>query len=407
MSLATPQIESASAPGNAVVCRVVEDIADLQSHQSAWLDLLERSSANEPMLSPCWLLPWWRVYGQASGRRLKVGLFFDGDRLIGMAPLQLRRYRYRFGLPFQRLEFLGADVDENDGVCSEYLNLIAEQGREEEIARRFAAALMGGAFGDWHELVLATLDGNGVMPGLARNALDQAGLWTQQQETTAASYIPLPKSWDDYLQALGKHRRYVNKTLRDFEQWAAGKAEYHRAGTATEMEQGRRILHELHGQRWQSAGQEGVFQSPRFAGFHDEVMRSFFDQGLLDLHWLTVGGEALAAVYNFRRNNKVYFYQSGRKLDVPNHIRTGIVLHAHCIRQAIDNGCREYDFLGGFAQYKQQLALASRPVLQVRAIRPGLRERLRRGIEAGVGYARRVRNAVRSFLARFKEKPVS
>ncbi len=84
-----------------------------------WSALLERSATNEPMLSPEWLLPWWEVYGRGSGRRLCVGAWYVGARLVGLALLQSRIYRYRGVLPFRRLEFLGADVDEQDGVCSE------------------------------------------------------------------------------------------------------------------------------------------------------------------------------------------------------------------------------------------------------------------------------------------------
>src|SRR5207244_912246 len=106
---------------------------ELESSRHDWLDLLHRSGTNEPMLSPLWLLTWWRHYG--AHRQLSVGLFHDGDRLVGLAPLQRRRYWHRPGLPFRRLEMLGADVDEQDGVCSDYLNILAEGGQEERVAR--------------------------------------------------------------------------------------------------------------------------------------------------------------------------------------------------------------------------------------------------------------------------------
>jgi CelD/BcsL family acetyltransferase involved in cellulose biosynthesis len=125
-------------------------------------------------------------------------------------------------------------------------------------------------------------------------------------------------------------------------------------------------------------------------------MPRLLEEGALELAWLLVRGEPVAAAYNLVWNGKVSYYQCGRRLDVPDAVRPGVVLLAHLIRGAIEAGRREFDFLGGAALYKSQLALATRPLVQVRAARPSLREWLRRGAERGVVWARSVRNAARS-----------
>src|SRR5262249_17847604 len=147
---------------------VVTEPEHLPAVASDWSALLARSSANEPMLSPTWLLPWWQVYAQR--RQLRVGLFHDNDRLVGIAPMQRRRFWYKPGIPFRRLEPLGADVDEADGVCSDYLNVIAEAGKEAQVAGSFADAFVSGAFGPWTEFVLPAMDGNHPMVPLLRDA---------------------------------------------------------------------------------------------------------------------------------------------------------------------------------------------------------------------------------------------
>src|SRR5207244_3506012 len=149
-----------------------------------------------------------QVYGVGTGRQLRVALFREDDRLVGLAPLTARRYRHRPFIPFRRLEPLGADVDEGDGVCSDYLNVIAERGAEARVARALARALVAGDFGRWHEVVLPALDGAGVMPGLLAEALAQAGLQVGTAATDSAPYIPLPATWDAYLKALPKKKRY-------------------------------------------------------------------------------------------------------------------------------------------------------------------------------------------------------
>ena len=103
--------------------------------------------------------------------------------------------------------------------------------------------------------------------------------------------------------------------------------------------------------------------------------------------WLTVRGEPIAASYCLVANNKVYFYQSGRKMDVAHGQRPGIVILAKSIQRAIVAGRREFDFLAGTSQYKRQLAPAERPVVRIRAVRPCLQERLRRLAQQGKNFA--------------------
>jgi CelD/BcsL family acetyltransferase involved in cellulose biosynthesis len=210
------------------------------------------------------------------------------------------------------LEPLGADVDEGDGVCSDYLNVLAERGSEARVARALVRALVAGAFGGWHEVVLSAMDGGGVMPGLLSEALAEAGLRVSCDTTGAAPYVPLLATWDAYLKALSKKNRYsVTSALRRFEAWAEGTAELRRAGTPAELEEGKRVLQRLHGQRWREAGGTGAFAAPRFAAFHDAVMPRLLDGGALELAWLLVRGEPVAAAYDIVWNGKVLYYQCG------------------------------------------------------------------------------------------------
>ena len=65
---------------------------------------------------------------------------------------------------------------------------------------------------------------------------------------------------------------------------------------------------------------------------------------------------------------------------------------------AIEAGRREYDFLGGPARYKTQLALASRPIVRVRAWRPSLVESVHRFVEWGANRSRGWRQKLRGLM---------
>jgi CelD/BcsL family acetyltransferase involved in cellulose biosynthesis len=147
----------------------------------------------------------------------------------------------------------------------------------------------------------------------------------------------------------------------------------------------------LHHARWEKAGETGVFRAADFLRFHDEIMPCLLDRGALELLWLSVRGTPVAALYGMVHQGKVLAYQIGRRPDVLANIRLGAVIVGMAIRSAIAAGQREFDLLGGVTQFKQQLALATRPLVQVRAFRPSWRERLRRLTEGGYGFVRNLR----------------
>ncbi len=377
--------------------RRIREPVELEALALDWQALLRDSASEEPMLGPDWLLPWWSVYGAGSGRDLCVGLFYEGERLIGLAPLCGRRHWHRPGIPLRRLEFLGADVAEGDGVCSEYLNLIAASGQEERVAHAFARELLRGSFGRWHELVLTALDGEGPMPELLLEAFAARGYRGERQVTMESPYLQLPASWDEYVRGcLNKDkRRHLLRALREFESWAGGDWQIEHVREPGELARGQAILHELHNQRWQAEGCAGAFQKPRFVSFHNEYMPRLLERGGLELFWLTVRGQPVAAHYQIVANGKIYFYQCGRRLDVPHRVKPGTFLLAQALRRAIERGVREFDFLGGEARYKRELTRTSRPLLQLRFAHGGPREWLRAGADTTLAWARRVRQHLR------------
>jgi CelD/BcsL family acetyltransferase involved in cellulose biosynthesis len=372
---------------------ILRESAELAGCEQAWWDLLARSDDSEPMVTPLWLRAWWRVFGAEGGRELRAFLVYEGDRLIGIVPLLSRRHWYRPGLPFRRLELLGSGEAEADEICSEYLGVVAEKIREHDVVSELAVALAKGHLGSFDEVVFSAMRGESPNVRLLVRALESAGFGVRETVTAECPYIALPKTWDDYLAALSSNeRRFVKQSLASFDAWAGGDFELHEARTLAELERGSAVLRALHGERWTADGHDGAFRSARFRDFHDEVMRAFLDRNALELRWLSVRGEPVAALYNLTWNDKVYFYQSGRKLDVPSGVRPGIVIHLRAIRRAIEAGRREYDFLGGASQYKRKLATATRPLVSVRAVRSPVLELARsaveRGIEAVRGFGR-------------------
>jgi CelD/BcsL family acetyltransferase involved in cellulose biosynthesis len=362
-----------------LTCTLVSDVAEAERLCPAWAELARRSARDELTLSPEWLLTWWQVYGGLGGRRLRLGLFHEGDRLVGLAPLLRRRHWHGRVLPFRRLELLASGEPPEHGIYSNHLSFLAERGAEPRVAGRFVEALATGVLGTWDEVVLPMMPGDTPWPGLLVDAFRAAGFRAEPTEIARAPYLPLPSTWDGYLRSLSASgRRSVQRSLKAFDAWAGGTTRLENVTTLADLEKGKEILVRLHHERWGADGEAGVFRSPHFVQFHDILMRRLAERGALELLWLSARGEPVAVLYGMTWAGKVYAYQTGRRTDVPAALRPGAVLLMLAIRRAIEAGRREFDLLADEAPYKLQLAPCSRPMVHVRAARGTLVEYLRR-----------------------------
>jgi CelD/BcsL family acetyltransferase involved in cellulose biosynthesis len=107
-----------------------------------------------------------------------------------------------------------------------------------------------------------------------------------------------------------------------------------------------RILKELHIAWWDRRGEPHAFAHQFFECFHQRLIERTFDHGAVQLLRVQSGGRTIGILYNFRRGNRVYAYQSGF-VHPEEHERPGVVAHALAIKLAWQQGAEIYDFMAG------------------------------------------------------------
>ncbi len=130
-------------------------------------------------------------------------------------------------------------------------------------------------------------------------------------------------------------------------------AAFRRVQDEAALEPAMDALVSLHSARFPPSG--GAFGEAGFERFHRLVARQFLRAGWLRLHLLEIEGRAVAAKYGFSYGGRFWSYISGYDPALA-HYSLSSQLHAHAIREAIEEGLSEFDLLRGDEPYKQDWA---------------------------------------------------
>ena len=300
-------------------CSVLTTPCELEALRAAWDDLLGRSAADGPMLSPLWLLAWWRVFG---GSRAGAGSRSPPSTKATGSSASRRSSRGRTGtapgIPFRRLELLGhgragGGRDSAPSTSASSPSAAPRRPSPRASPRRSSE----GALGPWDELVARRRStATSPIAALARRRALRARRRRRDRARGAGLLHRAAADLRRVPARLSPSSRYlVTRSLRDFERWAGGGAELRVAATPAELEEGRRALVALHGERWGGRRRLRLAALPRLprrgdAGAPRRGARS------------SCRGSPCAASPSPRRTTssgagRVYFYQSGRRLDVP------------------------------------------------------------------------------------------
>jgi CelD/BcsL family acetyltransferase involved in cellulose biosynthesis len=151
----------------------------------------------------------------------------------------------------------------------------------------------------------------------------------------------------------GRSRNFRSQVRRKEKKLLGRGLTYRLSDDPERLEADMQTLAELHESRWGAEGSGGL--RGRRGAFHLDFARAALGRGWLRLWLAEVDGRAVAAWYGFRFAGAEWYYQSGRDPGWDKD-SVGLVLLAHTIREAFDDGLRSYRLLRGGESYKDRFA---------------------------------------------------
>jgi CelD/BcsL family acetyltransferase involved in cellulose biosynthesis len=304
----------------------LEPIASFSELGEEWAELAE--SSGNVFATREWSETWWRHFGRRRALHLIACRSRDG-RLRGILPL----YMYA-RVPLRILRFVGhGPADQLGPVCAA------------EDAPAMARALRR-AVG---ELRPDLLIGDFMARDEGWSTL--CGGWVLASQGAPVLRFDRP-SWDEVLRARSTNlRQQVGRLERKLERERGLR---YRLGGAASLVADLDLLFSLHAARW--TGGHSHFTGPHVR-FHRDFAGLAQERGWLRLWFLDADGRTVAAWHGFRFAGIESYYQAGRDpgWEGPS---VGLVLLAHSIRSAFEDGMREYRFLRGEQPFKYRFANA-------------------------------------------------
>jgi CelD/BcsL family acetyltransferase involved in cellulose biosynthesis len=203
----------------------------------------------------------------------------------------------------------------------------------------------------WDVLSLCNIHQDSLTLSILPTLAEAQGWTVSIAKEDVCPVAQLPPTWDEYLLTLNKkHRHELRRKLRRAE--AEGELTWYIVGPDHDLADEVEAFLDLMAR---SAPEKADFLTPQMRSFFRQLASVMNEAGWLQLSFLEVAGQKIAAYFNFLYAGRVMVYNSGLNWQDYPQLSAGIVLAAHIIRDAIEQGIEVVDFMQGDERYKYHL----------------------------------------------------
>ncbi len=321
----------------------VSSTTSIESIKNHW-KILENNNTVPFFLTWNWISTWIKTY---SPKLITVSASFNNHIVAIGLFTESKEVRHNIIWSNQlRLHQTGNQA--MDQIWIEYNDFICEKEHQLTAVNTCLEVLNSSDF-RWDEIVIS------MMPEKRATKVADA-LRVHISDNITPGYIAnldnVRRQKLTYLQSLSANTRYqVRKSIKIYE----GKFGPLKLIAASNKEEALSHFHDCAGyhiKKWNDSG----YKNPYFTQFHQNLIHSSFDNGSVELSRLIAGNETIAILYHHLVGKQVYFYLHGLNYHPQKNLKPGLVAHVFATESYLQKGMNTYDFMGGYSQYKAQLA---------------------------------------------------
>jgi CelD/BcsL family acetyltransferase involved in cellulose biosynthesis len=246
-----------------------------------------------------------------------------------------------------------------DKDVTDYLDFITAEGSEDQAWTALETFLESDT--TWTELSLVSITEHSQTHEQLQQIASKLGWKLTISQQDVCPIIPLPSTWEEYLQFIGKKQRH--EVTRKWKRLAEQAQISFRVVTDTTQDPEALetffTLHRL------SSPEKAAFWTPAHRQFFVELSQAASQGGWLRLYFLDVNNEPAAAMYCFEYADSLLVYNSGFAAEKYLGMSVGNVLTSYTIQATIASNKKKYDFLRGGEEYKLRYRAVPHPVFDL------------------------------------------
>tara|TARA_Y100000588_G_scaffold84318_1_gene89037 strand:- start:1330 stop:2307 length:978 start_codon:yes stop_codon:yes gene_type:complete len=304
-------------------------VTNFDQIRSNWNILLNQTELNAIFFSVLWQETWWNHFG--SKKAINIIEAFQGDDVVGIAPLMIEKSVLTF-------------ISSTDLV--DYGNFIIRDNNREAYLSIWESMLDL----EWDRCELWSLPANSPILEIYPKLAENYGFRVEVIKEDVVPRLQLPKTWDDYLDNLSKKKRHeIRRKIRKLESF--GKVEFRELKESKLVKKEMDSFFDLHKS---SSVEKSQFLNNKRRRFIEEVSVKFAENKMLNLSFLDIDSNTVAACLGFETRDSYFLYNSGYDPEFSD-LSVGIVATLYAIKNAIIRQNKIFDFLRGGEFYKYQL----------------------------------------------------
>ena len=319
-----------------------------------WTSLLKKSRSDTVFLTWEWMYTWWECF-MDNKQLFLLTVYDETEKLIGIAPLCMDKKKLVGITALKYMRFLGTMP-----ISSDHLDFIINKGREVEVLKAIVDYLFQEI--KWDLCLLSNIPISSLTGKLLREIMENRPF--QSEISQVCPYIPLPGQIEVFYSSLSRSRRNTIMRRRRNLQKNYNSFKLVTCKNPDDIDDAMERLFKLHQKKWIEVKHKGNFARNEIRDFHKKVAGTFLNTDLLRLYFLRVQGKDVAALYTFKYNNRLFYYQGGWDPEWSKD-RVGSILTNLVIEDAINKGYSEYDFLRGSEDYKTRLTNKKREEIDI------------------------------------------
>ena len=312
--------------------------------EAAWDDLCaELGESVSVFASFAWYETWWRHF--SAGAALNIIAMWEADRLVGIAPLMLRKATVH-GLPVTAVSF----IENRQAYHNDFLVLPAVR---EQFLREMLHSLFREA-SRWDVIVLRNLPDNSANLGALSRILAESGRnWRQNLTWYDSPYLVPSGSWGEYLAGLSTRTRKSLRNIRN-NMHKAGEVAVRNIRTWEKFLAVRDDVFDVAKQSWAEKAGDSL-ASPGNEVFFNDLAQRAAEKGWLSLWTLELNGKMIAVEFHLRAFAKEHAMR-GHYLPEFAALSPGTYLEMQILKHVFEEAekVRIYDFCGSFESYKRK-----------------------------------------------------